>query len=189
MTRARKKKKKPKKKKRAGASSPASEIGRIAETHAAPPVSEIDGVADTHAPPPEAGSKIGRIADRHLAFWGISQLLMGHPRYRNVPFANIRLIQQAIALGNYCCLTDGKAIQAAATWQAINVAALLQTYPKYKADKSAPADGIFLTSFASVDRDSFRVMISHLRASFLEQDVYWDRHKGKLGHKPKALRN
>jgi hypothetical protein len=134
-------------------------------------------------------SKIGRLADRHVAFWHISSLLTAHPRYRNASFANMRRVQQSVALGNYCCLGDGKApLQAVATWHGINVAALLRTYPRYAADRSDPVDGIFITSLAAIDRDSLKIMIRHLRTLFVGQDVYWDRHKGKLGHRSKKLR-
>ena len=88
---------------------------------------------------------------RHVAFWHITSFL-AHPLYRNVPFANMRRVQQSIALGNYCCLGDGKAMQAVATWQGINVAALLRTYPRYAADASATMDGVFMTSLTRVDR-------------------------------------
>jgi hypothetical protein len=130
---------------------------------------------------------------RHVAFWHITSFL-AHPLYRNVPFANMRRVQQSIALGNYCCLGDGKAMQAVATWQGINVAALLRTYPRYAADADASAtmDGVFMTSFAGVDRASLKINIAHLRKVLGDKDVYWDRHNGKLGHRaatPQAAAN
>ncbi len=128
-------------------------------------------------------SKIGRIADPHVAFWHIASFLTAHPLYRNVPFANMRRVQQSIALGNYCCLGDGKAMQAVATWREINVAALLRTYPRYAADASAAMDGAFITSLAGVDRASLKIIIAHLRKVLGDKDVYWDRHNGKLGHR------
>jgi hypothetical protein len=133
-------------------------------------------------------SKIGRIADRHVAFWLISDLLTAHPLYRKMPFANMRGVQQAIGLGEYCCLGDGMTVQAVATWRGINVAALLRTHPRYVADSSEPIDGIFLSSLAAIDRESLKIMIRHLRTTFSDKDVYWDRHKGKLGHRSKKLR-
>jgi hypothetical protein len=132
---------------------------------------------------PVEPSKIGRIADRHVAFWHIANFLAGHPRYGHVPFANIRRVQQSIASRNYCCLIDGKTIQAVTTWRGINVAALLETPPRYVANSSDPSDGIFLTSLAALDQASLKIMIRHLRKPFSGKDVYWNRHNGKLGRR------
>ena len=103
----------------------------------------------------------------------------------------MRRVQQSIALGNYCCLGDGKTMQAVATWREINVAALLRTYPRYAADASATMDGVFMTSLAGADRASLKIIIAHLRQVLGDKDVYWDRHNGKLGHRaatPQAAR-
>lgn len=133
--------------------------------------------------------KIGRMADRHVAFWHISSFLAAHPAYRGFSFSKMRMVQQAIALGNYCCLTDGKAIQAVATWRRINAEMLLRAYPNQVPKASAPIDGVFLSSLAAIDRASLKIMVRHLRTGFATKDVYWDRHQGKLGYragKPQA---
>jgi hypothetical protein len=118
-----------------------------------------------------------------VAFWHIARFLTAHPLYRDVPFANMRRVQQSIALGNYCCLGDGKTMQAVVTWREINVAALLRTYPRYAADDSATMDGVFMTSLAGADRARLKIIIAHLRKVLGDKDVYWDRHNGKLGHR------
>jgi hypothetical protein len=125
------------------------------------------------------------MTDRHVAFWHIANLLAAHPRYRQVSFGNISRVQQAIALGNYCCLGDGKTIRAVATWRGINVAVLLRTHPRYPVDSVEPTDGMFLTSLAALDQESLKTMIRHLRMAHADKDVYWDRHNGKLGHRPR----
>jgi hypothetical protein len=132
--------------------------------------------------------KIGRFAEPNEAFWHISSFLTAHPRYRNVPFKNMRRVQQAIALGNYCCFLDGKTMRAVATWRSINVAQFLRDFPRYATKIPEPLDGIFVSSLAALDRESLRVMIRHLRTSFSDQDVFWDRHNGKLGRRSKELR-
>jgi hypothetical protein len=130
-------------------------------------------------------SKIGRIPDRHEALWHMTSFFVAHPSYRALPLVRMRGVQQAIALGHYCCLTDGKTIEAVATWHPIDLAALRQFYPHYVFDSTQPIDGIFLTSLAAINRASLNIMIRHLRTKFSDKDVYWDRHKGeKLGHKP-----
>jgi hypothetical protein len=128
-------------------------------------------------------SKLGRIADPRVAFWHISRFFTTHPGYRNVPFARMRFIQQAIAVGNYYCLGDGKIIQAVATWRPINLSELLRVYP-HVPSSSESTDKIFLTSLAAVNRTGLKIMIRHLRTSLSDKDVYWDRHNGKLGHRP-----
>jgi hypothetical protein len=133
-------------------------------------------------------NQIGRIADPHRAFWYIAGFLSAHPHYRHEPFAKMRHLQQAIALNDYCCLSDGKTIQAVATWRGINEAVLLRTFPRYPAESSEPIDGLFLTSLAALDQASLKSMIRHLRTTLASQNVYWNRHKGKLGHSPKKLR-
>ena len=133
-------------------------------------------------------SKIGLIADHHVAFWHIANFLSAHPHYRHLPFAKMRRVQRAVALRNYCCLSDGKAIQAVATWRGINIAVLLRTHPRYPANSTEPADGLFLTSLAASDRESLKILVRHLRKTLSDQDVYWDRHNGKLGHRPRKLR-
>ena len=133
-------------------------------------------------------SNIGRIADRHVAFWHITSFLAAHPIYRALRLESMRVLQQAITHGSYCCLTDGKTIQAVATWSSIDLAGLRQFYPHYVSHSTEPIDGIFLTSLAAINRASLKIMIRHVRMRFSGKDVYWDRHKGKkLGHKPAKL--
>jgi hypothetical protein len=133
-------------------------------------------------------SKIGQIADPHAAYWHIAKFLSAHPRYRGEPFWKMRLLQQAISLGNYRCMSDGRTMQAVATWRGINAALLLRTYPRYPADSSEPIDGMFLSSLAAVDQETAKTMIRYLRTSFSDKDVFWDRHNGKLGHRPRKPR-
>jgi hypothetical protein len=132
-------------------------------------------------------SNIGRIADRHQALWHMTSFFTAHPSYRALPLASMRIVQQAIAHGNYCCLTDGKTLEAVATWRPIDLAELRQFYPHYVSQRAEPIDGIFLTSLAANNGASLKIMVRHVRTKFSDKDVYWDRHKGKLGHKPAKL--
>jgi hypothetical protein len=127
--------------------------------------------------------KIGRIPDRHVAFWHISSFLAAHPAYRELSFSKMRMVQQAIAHGDYCCLSDGKTIQAVATWCRINAEEILRAYPDHVPKTTVPIDGVFLSSLAAIDRASLKIMIRHLRTGFATKDIYWYRHQGKLGHR------
>lgn len=127
--------------------------------------------------------QLGKIDDSKVAFWHIARFLSQQPSYRGTPFGNVLRLQQSIARGKYCCLGDGKAVQAVATWQDVNVERLLQTFPRYVAEASETTDGVFLTSLVATDRDSLKIMTSHLKRIFAGKDVYWHRHKGKLGHR------
>jgi hypothetical protein len=132
-------------------------------------------------------SKIGRIADSRVAFWHISSFFMAHPSYRKLPFAKMRVVQQAIAHGDYCCLGDGKTIRAVAMWRRIKLAEMLQVYPQHVPAGSEPKDVIFVSSLAAIDRASLKIMVRHIKTSFSDKDIYWDRHSGKLGHRPAKL--
>lgn len=128
--------------------------------------------------------RIGRFANAHVAFWHIARFLAAHPFYRNIPLANMRAIQQSIALGKYFCLSDGKTVQAVASWRDINVETFRRTYPtRYVALDSETLDGVFLTGIAGVDQASLKIMVSHIKKTFPDKDIYWDRHKGTLGHR------
>ena len=130
-------------------------------------------------------SRIGQIQDPKEAFWQIARFLSQHPAYRNTPFANIQRLQQSIALGQYYCLSDGNSLQAVATWQEVNAERLLRDFPRYVAEAGETTDAIFITSLVGTDSASLRRMAAILREMFADKDVYWNRHKGKLGHRAK----
>ena len=72
-------------------------------------------------------------------------------------------------------------------WRRMKPAELLQVYPHYVPDSPDPTDVIFISSLAAIDNASLKIMIRHLKTSFSGEDVYWDRHNGKLGHRPGKL--
>ena len=129
---------------------------------------------------------IGRFADPARAFWHIVRLLSQNKAYSDVPLKRMLLLQTAITQGNYFCLMRDEQVRAAVIWRHVVVERFLRTRPHYEGTDSEPTDGVVLQSFVATDRLSLYKLWAHVESAFADKDIFYNRHKVKLGHRPRT---
>ena len=128
---------------------------------------------------------IGRFSDPAHAFWHVANLLCQSKAYSEVPSKRMLLLQASIIRGDYFCLMREKNVRAVVTWRNVVAERFLRTQPHYQGTDTDANDAVVLQSFAATDRLSAIKLWSHIEKTFAHKDLFWDRHKGKLGHRPR----
>ena len=128
---------------------------------------------------------IGRFADPARAFWHMASLISQNKPYSEGPLKRIRILQAAILRGDYFCLVRDNNVIAGVTWLNVVAERFQRTQPHYQSLDTDATDGIVLQSFAATDRLTAMKLRSHIEKTFAHKDIFWNRHKGKLGHRPK----